>query len=223
MVPENTLVAFELAIGKGFRAVECDVQLTKDGYLVVIHDETVERTTSGHGWVSHKTLTTLQAMTSDSGQIPTLSEVVNLVVVRHHKTLIIEIKADTEIHSDQVGRALARFLKSVPVKYHRYIEVHSFWYKALGDFRKLAPAGIKTAVIINGGFDDEEIIKTAQAVGANGVNVGYEFLSKRQVRSCHKAGLFIDCWAVSDKTVMRRLRPFGLDGIIENFTGRTLR
>ena len=60
--PENTLPAFALATRQGADGIELDVHLTRDGQLVVIHDETLERTTNGSGWVKDHTLAQLQQL-----------------------------------------------------------------------------------------------------------------------------------------------------------------
>ena len=56
MYPENTLLSFKKAIDQGVDGLELDVHLTKDGEVVVIHDETLDRTTSGTGWIKDLTL-----------------------------------------------------------------------------------------------------------------------------------------------------------------------
>ena len=60
--PENTIAAFDLALQMGARHLELDVHLTRDDYLVVIHDDTVDRTTNGAGPVASQTLAALQAL-----------------------------------------------------------------------------------------------------------------------------------------------------------------
>ena len=219
VAPENTLTAFKLAIKKGFHALECDVQLTKDGHLVVIHDETVDRTTSGTGWVSKLTKEHIDGLhCADGEHIPSIHEVYYLVILHAKRKLIIEIKADTELHSKQVAIALAKFINRTPVKYRYLMEVHSFWYEALIEFKKQCPS-VVTAAIINGGFDSHMIVDIALKTGASGVSLGYEFISPKIVRTCHKSNLFVDTWAISDATVLKRLRPFGINAMVENFTG----
>ena len=80
--PENTIPAFELAAEMGADGVELDVQFTKDGQIVVCHDETIDRTSNGCGWVKDHTLEELLALSFDNGnkayegaQIPTMQEV----------------------------------------------------------------------------------------------------------------------------------------------------
>lgn len=96
--PENTLLAFEQALELGAEAVECDVHLSADGEVVVIHDPTVDRTTNGHGEVAAMTLEELRRLDAGirrhprfAGQrIPTLSEVLELV--RGRAQVFIELK-----------------------------------------------------------------------------------------------------------------------------------
>jgi glycerophosphoryl diester phosphodiesterase len=77
--PENTLAAFKNAIAQGADWLEFDVQMTKDGTLVVIHDETVDRTTGGAGAVADLTLEQIRALDAGQGEkVPTFDEVVAL-------------------------------------------------------------------------------------------------------------------------------------------------
>ena len=84
--PENTLEAFEMAVKQQADGVELDVQLTKDGELVVLHDETLDRTTDGKGFVKDYTLKEVQALKAvkthpeyQTGRIPMLAEVYDLL------------------------------------------------------------------------------------------------------------------------------------------------
>lgn len=85
MYPENTLLAFEKAVGiPGLTGIELDIQLTKDGVLVVCHDERVDRTTDGNGELRLYTLSELKRFRVDAGngryeQIPTMEEVLGLL------------------------------------------------------------------------------------------------------------------------------------------------
>ncbi len=103
--PENTLAAFKAAAESGAHGIELDVQLTKDGQIVVIHDETIDRTTNGTGYV--KDMAWEQLRTYDAGSwfhpsfqgesIPSLEEVLD-VVTAHHDSMIINI----ELKNDQI-------------------------------------------------------------------------------------------------------------------------
>ena len=98
--PENTLEAFKLAMDMGADGFELDVHLSKDGELVVIHDETVDRTTDGTGFVGEMTLAQLKALDAwnhkegyQGARIPTLAEVYDLIRDTDH-IVNVEIKTD---------------------------------------------------------------------------------------------------------------------------------
>ena len=96
--PENTLLAFEKAAGiPGLTGIELDIQLTKDGYLVVCHDERVDRTTDGIGYVKDFTLEQLKRLKIEAGngryeQIPTIEETLELLEDRLQKGFKINIE-----------------------------------------------------------------------------------------------------------------------------------
>ena len=101
--PENTLAAFKKAIEEGADGIETDVHLSKDGEMVIIHDETVDRTTNGTGRVFDHTLAELKQLSaggSFSGRyqnekIPTLQEVVDLLIAERYTGIFnLELKTD---------------------------------------------------------------------------------------------------------------------------------
>ena len=98
--PENTLEAFRLSMEMGADGFELDVHMSADGELVVIHDETVNRTTNGTGFVKDLTLAQLKALDACNGmtqyrgvKIPTLGEVFDLIRDTHH-IVNVEVKTD---------------------------------------------------------------------------------------------------------------------------------
>jgi glycerophosphoryl diester phosphodiesterase len=107
--PENTLVAYHEAIRRGFRAIEVDLRATADGHIVVMYDETVDRTTSGCGAVSELTLAEIRSLDAGShagsdfaGQkVPTFQEV--LAAVRESGTkLVLDIKPSPHLDNKRI-------------------------------------------------------------------------------------------------------------------------
>ncbi|MBE6665796.1 MAG: hypothetical protein E7603_06220 [Ruminococcaceae bacterium] len=91
--PENTMEAFRAAVELGVDQIETDVRITKDGELVLIHDDKVDRTTNGSGKVCEKTLAELRALDAGNGEkIPTLMELMELVKDHPTMTLDLELK-----------------------------------------------------------------------------------------------------------------------------------
>ena len=120
--PENTLLAFKEGIKAGANGLELDVHKTKDGKLVVIHDEDVERTFQARGLVKDLTLDELRALTcrkqlfKDSKEccVPTLEEVLELVK-KHPVTLNIELKTDV-IPYNRIEEDVIRLIKAYQVQ-----------------------------------------------------------------------------------------------------------
>src|SRR5215467_6065562 len=89
--PENTMRSFRSAIAAGCDLIECDVHLSSDGELVVIHDHTLERTTNGQGMVFQHTLAALRELDAGNGErVPVLAEVCELA--RSRVGLCVEVK-----------------------------------------------------------------------------------------------------------------------------------
>ncbi|OTN87973.1 hypothetical protein A5819_000423 [Enterococcus sp. 7E2_DIV0204] len=118
--PENTLAAFKKAIQVGADGIELDVQLSKDHHLIVIHDETVDRTTNGQGAIAQLTLAELKQLDAGSWfkknpmfqKIPTLEEVVNLLKQENFTGLLnIEIKTD-KIHYEGIEQRIVQLMKN---------------------------------------------------------------------------------------------------------------
>jgi glycerophosphoryl diester phosphodiesterase len=143
--PENTLVAFDRAIEEGADGIETDVHLSSDGKLVIIHDETVNRTTDGEGRVFDKTLAELKKL--DAGayfsekylneRIPTLEEVVNLLIRRNYQGIFnLELKTD-KIKYPGIEHKVYEFFKNRKVPFH--LVYSSFNPKSISVMHTLQP------------------------------------------------------------------------------------
>lgn len=135
--PENTLAAFKEAIRVGSDGIELDVQLSKDDQLIVIHDETIDRTTNGHGDVGNLTVAEIKKLDAGSWfeknpifqEIPTLKEVLLLLKKENFQGLLnIEIKTD-RIHYEGIEQLIVQLMTSQrwPFKYM----YSSFCFKSL--------------------------------------------------------------------------------------------
>jgi glycerophosphoryl diester phosphodiesterase len=117
VAPQNTLAAFEAAARAGADSIELDVQLTSDGHVVVIHDDTLDATTSGSGWLKDTTLAEVRELDAGSwfspayaGQrVPLLDEVIELLLRHPSVDLLCEVKGEwTAEHAELVTRPLRR-------------------------------------------------------------------------------------------------------------------
>lgn len=239
LFPENTLLAFREGLRLGADVIELDVHLSKDGHLVVIHDDTVDRTTEGTGPVAEMTLAQLRAL--DAGhdfardgahpyrgkglRIPTLDEV---FAAFPHTRINIEVKPDRK------DGALERELWRLIEKYgrHRLTLVASEHDAAVRRFRELAasapepvPTGAPSresalflvlartglAGLYAAPFDALQVPERLQ-VGGIEVSV----VTPRFIAAAHRARVAVHVWTVDDPDAMRRLIRMGVDGIITN-------
>lgn len=142
--PENTLLAFEKAAGlKGLTGIELDIQLTRDGHMVVCHDERVDRTTDGIGEIGQYTLAELKKLRIDAGngkyeQIPTMEEVLDLLgdKLTSGLKLNIELKNSVFPYEGMEEKILDLVYRR---NFEKQIVFSTFYAKSLQRIRKLDP------------------------------------------------------------------------------------
>jgi glycerophosphoryl diester phosphodiesterase len=213
--PENTLTAFLAAADEGAQMCELDVQATRDGAVVVMHDETVDRTTNGHGAVAQLTLGEIQRLDAGakfdarfSGErIPTLDEV--MTALRGKLGLNIEIKEGAvERQVCDLMRARDALTTSM---------VSSFEWKALEAVRAIDPA-IRVALLAE--KNPAALLDAAVAMRAYAVNPRYDMVDAAFCREAHGRGLQVLVWTVDAPAAMRILIDAGVDGIMTNYPVR---
>jgi glycerophosphoryl diester phosphodiesterase len=214
--PENTLSAFRAAIDAGAQMCELDVQLTRDGAVVVIHDETVDRTTDGKGEVAELTLAELKRFdagakfkrgTIKGERIPTLDEV--FAVTSGKCGLNIELKAGGLEH--QVAQIMnARDAFSVSM-------VSSFEWEFLKKIQQL------DSRVRIGLLTDEkpvDLMMNAVAMRAYAINPRYDIVTADLCTAAHQRSLKVYTWTVDKESTMRALIECGVDGIMTNYPER---
>jgi len=232
LAPENTLVAFQKALDLGADVLELDVHATKDGEIVVIHDETVDRTTDGRGAVKDFTLEELKRLdagyhfTPDGGvtypyrgrgiTIPTLKEV---FAAFPQARINIEIKQSNPPIEGRLG-ALIEGMGA-----EDRVLVISFDDEAIARFRKLAP-GVATGAA-EGEIREFVTYLTLRMVPfyvpkADAFQVPewygeYHIVTKAFVDAAHSKNVEVHVWTVNEKEDMRRLLKLGVDGIITDY------
>jgi glycerophosphoryl diester phosphodiesterase len=209
--PENTLVSFERGLELGADWIELDVHRSRDGALIVIHDETLERTTNGHGLVGDHTLAQLRELDAGDGQhLLTLDEV--LEWARQKDTVVdIEIK-NAPVFYEGISEAVVQAAKSAQMA--ERVIVISFDHAAVKAVKEIAPE-IATGVLyacrpIDGG------VGLARAVGADAVLPHWAYVTAEDVAHAHEQGLSVAPWATSDPTVLKHLVRCGVDAIGTN-------
>ncbi len=199
--PENTLRSIKAAIEIGVDEVEIDVRVSKDGYLVVIHDETVDRTTNGHGFVRDLTLKEIKNLDAGQGeQVPTLKEVLDLT--RNKVVLDIELK---------VSEALNKTLCLIEeMKIQDHVVLISFKHDLLLKARSSNP-NIRTGAI----FFESPKLSSLDVIKkyADGIYVHYRNINKDLIDEAHSKNLRIGVWTVNSISDMKRMIRLGVDAV----------
>ena len=217
--PQNTLAAFRLAREMGADGVELDVQASKDGEAVVIHDFTVDATTDGQGAVKDKTLAELKELDAGSWfdarfageRIPTLEEV--LVGVGHQLLLNIELKTKAFANTDLVAE-MVRLIEDHNLV-HRAI-VSSFSPFALRRVKRLNHR-IATGLIYS--FDlPAHLIRALFLLlaDADALHPEKHLVTQKYMDWAKERGYRVNAWTVDEPAEMERLIALGVDGIITN-------
>jgi glycerophosphoryl diester phosphodiesterase len=213
--PENTLSAFRAAIDAGADMCELDVQLTRDGAVVVIHDETVDRTTDGNGEVAELTLEELKRL--DAGakfkggaikgeRIPTLDEV---FAVTGKCGLNIELKAGGLEHQvAQIMQARNAWGDSI---------VSSFDWEYL---KKIQQLHFNVRIALLAEEKPVDLMMNAVAMRAHSINPRWDMVTADLCKAAHERGLQVYTWTVDSDARMRALTECGVDGIMTNFPER---
>jgi len=208
--PENTLPSFEYAIELGCDWVELDVYLV-EGELVVIHDSTVNRTTDGRGRVDAHSLADLRTLDAGGGaQVPTLTEVTNLLAGRCG--LNVELKGPGT--ADAVSRALHELINGgwSPEQ----ILVSSFDHQELAK----TDATFRRGALFAKRMNDEW--ERAERLGAYSVNFSLKNVDQALVDKAHEKGYKIFVYTVNKPKDIRAMLDLGVDGIFSDFPDRVL-
>jgi len=241
IAPENTLRAFEEAIACGADRIELDVQLTRDGVPVVLHDDLLDRTTNGKGLLRDLDRDALRGLDAGSwfgpgflGEgIPTLDEVLDLC--RGRIAVNVEIKAeDARAAPARPGRGPegtpgveARVVDAITRRdVLGSVVVSSFDGRALERVRGL-DSRIEIERLHDGadGHPGPAVLERAKALGAAGLNVSLEELRARPdlPHEAHALGLRVKVYTIDEPADMERAMALGVDGIFTNRPDRLLR
>ncbi len=217
LAPENTMAAFKAAEAAGAQGLELDVHLSRDGVPVVLHDETLERTTDGRGAVKRFRLRELQQLDAGSWygpefageSLPTLSDVLSWAEDR----MLINIEIKTASAATAVLELLADFPRA-------RILVSSFNHRLLGKLAQLAPE-LALGVLVDSPFW-RLALKRAVRCGARSLHPRQDLVSRAMMQACRRQGLAVYPWTVDDPGRLSTLLRMGADGVFTNDPGSTL-
>ena len=220
--PENTLRAFRRASELGAQMSELDLHLSKDGYPIVMHNATVEKTTNGTGAIKDMTLAELKKLDAGKGErIPTLQEVIDLV--RGKGGLYIELKGEG------TSKVVVETLRANHFTSRQQVIVGSFQPHLVRETKELAPE-IATSLLVGPVFPAEQLIEATRLAKGDYVHLCWEnrapqphkLLTPELLGALRAAGLGIVLWHEERPDELRVLRTLDVDAICTNTPDRLM-
>ncbi|MFI2754933.1 glycerophosphodiester phosphodiesterase [Cellulomonas sp. P22] len=216
VAPQNTIVAFEAAWRAGAHGIEIDVQLTADGEVVVIHDDTVDATTDGSGEVRAMTVAEVRDLDAGSWfsptfageRVPTFDEVLDLLLTRPDLDLLLEVKGEWTV--EQV-RPLTQAVDSAGLGSR--VIAQSFWPGTVAALQEAAPA-LRRGLLVAAVHDD--LIGLCRTLDVVTCNPHGQLLLDHPglVDELHAAGLAVMVWTLDEPEQWAAATQAGVDAII---------
>lgn len=208
--PENTLRSFGRAVEMGADMVELDVHICGTGEIVVIHDDTVDRTTDGSGQVKEKTLEELRSLDAGRGEkIPTLEEVFKLLEGKAGVNIELKVLGTAGPVHENLSTAIERSGWSLDDVF-----VSSFHLGELVAMANLSEE-VRTGVLVAG--DPREVLEFAESIRAYSINPYFRSTSEEFVELAHERGFKVFTWTVNEPDDIERMREMGVDGVISDY------
>jgi len=236
LAPENTLAAFRTALGLGLDGAELDLQATRDGVVVVIHDDTVDRTTDRSGRIAELSLAELRL--ADAGvkfspafrgeRVPTLLELIALVKAaageRFRLNLEIKFAPGREGQPPDIEERVLAILRETD--FVGRVTVQSFHHPSPAKMKRLEPR-IPTGLLVGRQNPVAEPVAAVRRHGADYLAPDFRLVTAPLVAALHGAGIPVAVWTVNDPAEMRRLIALGVgrlpgDTIISDYPDRLL-
>ena len=216
--PENTMEAFRMAVEMGADGVELDVQLSKDGELVVIHDETLERVSGVAGYVKDMTLAELRALNVSGSfpnfcptQIPTLAKVLEEL---KGSGLEVNIELKTGVYFyPGIEEKAAELVKRMEME--KRVWFSSFNHQSVMKLKEFCPKA-KTAFLLADVLVNA--ISYAKKYGVDALHPAYWHMQDIDfIDRCHKKGIAVNLWTINHRSDMKKYCLCGADAIITNY------
>lgn len=215
--PENTMEAFEKAVLAGCDEIELDVQMTKDGTAVIIHDESVDRTTEGHGFVRDYTYKEIRRLNAGNGQkIPAFEEYAAFAAATGITTNI-ELKTSIYYYDgieENIWNIIRKYKLENKILFSSFNPLSLIKIKVLD---KKVPCGLLT---------EEDLGNAGACCHMSGIEFYHPNIMKLQeetVKSCGKNGVEINAWTVNEQEDFEKAKRFGCRSVITNFPEKCVR
>ncbi len=215
LYPENTLLSFEKCLEYSPDAIELDVQLTRDGELVIFHDEELRRTTGAKGWVKDFSLTELKELNAAFGydvkeqKIPTLDEYFELIKGREILTFV-ELKNSFVTYPELEEKVLETLTAN---KARSSAVVYSANHYSVMKFKEMAPDVDICFPFDNWIFDYGEYCEKR---GVKKAIPYYKSMTSELIADFHEHGTRVYPWTVDEAEEMKDMLNMGADGLLTN-------
>lgn len=217
--PENTMLAFKKAVEIGADGIELDVHFSKDGQLVIIHDELIDRTTDGKGLVSDYTYNQLCQFDASAGfkglyginRIPTLREYFEFITPIDGFITNIELKTGINEYPG-IEKAVLDMIDEFNLQ--NRIIISSFNHYSVMRTKKLNPE------IKCGFLEASWILDFGAYTKKNGIECIHPMcwtLTEETVKEMKDNSICINTWTVNDENEVKRLYNLGIDAVIGNY------
>lgn len=224
IAPENTMISFEKALGIGVTGIELDVQLSRDGEVMICHDEKVDRTTNGKGLLVQFTRAELQQLDAGSwfapefagARIPTLIEVLELLQ-NQNITLNIELKTGIVDYPNLEEKVLELTYRYGMHERTIYSSFNHYSMKKVKDLDRTA----RIALLYIAGL--YEPWQYAKQLDTYAIHPLFYNIRPELVTLSHGAGIKVHPYTVDQETDLKRMLQCGVDGIITNYPDRLLK
>ncbi|MBN1881484.1 MAG: glycerophosphodiester phosphodiesterase [Deltaproteobacteria bacterium] len=215
--PQNTESAFRSALAYDIDMIETDINQTKDGVPVIIHDQSVDHLSDGTGLVADMTLAQIKKLDFGSWmseafageRIMTLDELLELIG-NTDVALNLEIKSGPIVYPKIAENALSRIHDHAM---SNRVIISSFDHRLVKTIKSIDPK-VMTAILYHAGLIDH--IAPAKNALADGIHPEHGTVTGELIDAAKDAGLFVNTWTVDDAGRMRELRDMGVSGIISN-------
>jgi len=214
--PENTIVSFEKAIALGVDIIECDVRCCASDEVIVFHDNKLDRTTNGAGYIEQKTLQELKQLSvAEDQQIATLQEVLDCV----NRRVVINIELKDLRTVVLVAEVIKEYVQERGWSYNDFI-VTSFNHHYIRDFKQWCPL-VRVGVILAGIPID--FGACGDHIGADIIVLFVDCVNQAFVDDIHARGMQVFVFTVNDFDEIKRMQDLSVDGIISNYPDRVKR
>jgi glycerophosphoryl diester phosphodiesterase len=212
--PENTMPAFALAVEQRADMIETDLHVTRDGAVVITHDEELAGL-GGRGEIADATLAEIRALDAGGGaRVPTLDEMLDAFGAAIAFNL--ELKKGTRAEYEGLEAQAIEAVQTRGVAERTLFS--SFYDPVLARLRAAAPEA-RIGLLISRRYP-VRIVERARALGAEAIHPEAPLVDAALVETAHEAGLAVYVFTVDDEAEMRRLLSLGVDGLFTNHPDR---